>query len=319
MSDWYRAARPAILISAGLMLALSMGMRQSMGLLQPDVIRSLGVSAADYSFAIALQNIVWGVSQPLVGMAADRLGSRRIAILGGIIYLSGLLIARSAEGPTMLIVGLGVFIGLAMSCTGSTIAMSITSRTVSPMARSVAMGAVSAAGSLGLLVVAPLAQHLLDQGGWTLTLAGYAGLASLLIVAGFFAGGADSLGVARDGPEAQSMRSAMREAGTHSGYLLMTSAYFVCGLQLVFLTTHLPTYIEICGMPSSVAAATLALIGLFNAIGTLLSGWPSSVTSLAPSWAPMAAVRSMPHSAPMTGHGGARSPSGSSPAWPRCG
>lgn len=262
----------SILIGAATMLSLAMGMRQSMGLLQPQVTSALSISTADYSFAIAMQNIVWGLTQPLIGALADRHGARRVAMLGGAIYCAGLVIARFADSEAMLVVGLGVAIGIAMSCTGSTIAMSVTSRAVTPAQRSFAMGAVSAAGSLGLLFVSPLAQGLLSAGGYTWVLLGFAVLAAVMIPAAYAAGGADRIARPAN-TDTQSLGAALREAAVHPGYVVMATAYFVCGLQLVFLTTHLPTYIEVCGMPTSVAAATLALIGLFNAIGSLTFGW----------------------------------------------
>lgn len=255
------------------MVTLAMGMRQSMGTLQPAVIGELDLSAADYSFAIALQNIIWGLSQPFVGALADRHGSRRIMMLGAVLYVVGLLVARFSVDPLWFVLGLGVPVGLAMSCCGSTLAMAVTSRTVSPARRSLAMGAVTAAGSLGLVVVSPLAQASLAAGSWQLALVVFAGLAIMILPLAFLAGGADKLAPSLVIGPAQSMGQALKEAGGHSGYVVMAIAFFVCGLQLVFLTTHLPTYIEICGMPASVTTATLSLIGLFNAIGSLTFGW----------------------------------------------
>lgn len=255
------------------MVTLAMGMRQSMGMLQPSVTAGLSLTAADYSFAIALQNIVWGLTQPFVGALADRHGTRRIMMIGGIIYATGLLIARFSTDPMVFILGLGLPIGLAMSCCGSTLAMAVTSRTVSPARRSFAMGAVTAAGSLGLVFVSPLAQLSLAGGGWQMTMVVFAALAVVIIPFAFMAGGSDQLNKSVSGGPAQSLAEALKEAGGHSGYVVMALAFFVCGLQLVFLTTHLPMYIEICGMPASVTTATLSLIGLFNALGSLAFGW----------------------------------------------
>ncbi|MEZ5652543.1 MAG: MFS transporter [Burkholderiaceae bacterium] len=262
-----------ILISVSLMLSVAMGMRQSMGLLQPAVLAALPVTAADYALAIAVQNLVWGLTQPLVGMSVDRLGSRPVMLAGAGLYLLGLLVARAADGAAMLMLGIGLSVGLAMSCVGSTVAMNVTSRTVSPARRSVAMGLVSAAGSIGLLGVSPLAQTALSAGGHAGALGSFALLALIMLPAAWLAGRADHLQRDRHGGSEQSMGQALREAAAHPGFVVMTVAYFVCGLQLVFLTTHLPTYISMCGMPSSVAAATLGLIGLFNAFGSLAFGW----------------------------------------------
>jgi len=265
--------RWSILAGAALMLTLSMGMRQSLGLFQPHLVRELGISAADFSLAIALQNMVWGLTQPFVGALVDRIGTRPVAVGGALAYAAGVTISALAESALALTIGAGLFIGLAMSCTASNVAMSVTSRTVSPMRRSVAMGTVSAAGSLGLMFVSPLAQSLIVSGGWQLAMFAFVGLAAAMIPAAFMAAGVDRVEPEDAHGPAQSVGEAVHEAATHPGFVVMAGAYFVCGLQLVFLTTHLPAYLEICGMAPSVAAGALALIGLFNAFGSWLFGW----------------------------------------------
>ncbi|MFN7287907.1 MAG: MFS transporter, partial [Burkholderiales bacterium] len=153
-----RAQSLTILGGAAVMLSLAMGMRQSMGLLQPHVVRDLAITAADYSMAIALQNIVWGVTQPFTGALVDRFGARPVALFGVLVYLAGLIITSQATAAWMITLGIGVCVGLALSCTASNLAMNVTARAVTPARRSVAMGAVSAAGSLGLVLASPLAQ-----------------------------------------------------------------------------------------------------------------------------------------------------------------
>lgn len=265
---------PVILAGVSLMLALAMGMRQSMGLLQPAALAALPITPADFALAIALQNLVWGLTQPLLGILVDRMGSRPVMVAGGLLYAAGMLAARAADGPWGLWLGMGLAVGLAMSCVGSTVAMNVTSRSVPATRRSLAMGIVSAAGSIGLLFVSPLAQVALGSGGHAVVLGTFALLASIMVPAAWIAGRADRLSPTHAaGQGDQSLSQALREAAGHPGFVVMATAYFVCGLQLVFLTTHLPTYIAMCGMPSSVAAATLGLIGLFNAGGSLLFGW----------------------------------------------
>ncbi len=255
------------------MLSLGMGMRQSWGLFQPDMIRDLGITAADFSLALAIQNIVWGVTQPFVGMLADRHGSRLVALAGVLIYAAGLLFSLLADSVWMLTLGSGIFIGIALSCTASNIAMSVTARTVSPLKLSIALGSVSALGSLGTTIVSPLAQSLISSGGWQLAMTAFLGLAAVMLPAAFFAGGADKIELESAPGRAQSISEAVREAADHSGYIVMATAFFVCGLQLVFLTTHLPTYLAICGMDPTVGSTALALIGLFNVGGSYLFGW----------------------------------------------
>ena len=152
-----------ILVGAAVMLSLAMGMRQSFGLLQPHMTRDIGITAADFSLAIALQNIVWGATQPFVGMWADKYGTRPVALTGVAIYILGLVFLRFADAAWMVTLGMGFCVGLALSCTASNIAMNITVRTVSAAKRGAAMGAVSAIGSLGLTLASPLTQSLITH------------------------------------------------------------------------------------------------------------------------------------------------------------
>jgi predicted MFS family arabinose efflux permease len=272
-TDLSRVQRWAILGSAAVMLSLAMGIRQSLGLFQPHLIRDVGITAADFSFALALQNIIWGATQPFVGMLADRYGTRPVMVGGVLVYAAGLALSVVAPSPWALMLGWGLGIGIALSCTSATLAMSITSRSVSPAQASVAMGAVSAIGSLGLTLASPLAQSLIANGGWPLAVVAFIGLAAVMLPAAWMAGGADRIAVDHGSGAAQSLGEAVREAAGHPGYVVMALAFFVCGLQLVFLTTHLPTYLEICGLDPTVGANALALIGLFNVAGSYLFGW----------------------------------------------
>jgi predicted MFS family arabinose efflux permease len=267
------AQRWAILGGAAVMLSLAMGMRQSWGLFQPHLIRDVGITAADFSLAIAIQNIVWGLTQPFAGMVVDRFGVRPVAVGGVLVYAAGLLFSLFAHSAPVFTLGAGLCIGLALSCTASNIAMNVTARTSSPAKRMVAMGSVSALGSLGLTLASPLAQSLITNYGWQVALVGFLGLAAVMLPAAFLAGGADRIEVETPTGAPQSIGQAVREALLHPGYLVLATAFFVCGLQLVFLTTHLPTYLAICGMDPTVGANALALIGLFNVVGSYLFGW----------------------------------------------
>ncbi len=272
-ADLSREQTAWILGGAAVLLSLSMGMRQSLGLLQPHVVRDLGIGAADFALALAIQNIVWGFTQPVLGIVVDRHGARPVAVAGVGLYALGLVITALAPNAATLILGAGVCLGVALSCTASNLAMNVTARTVPASRRSVTMGAVSAAGSLGLVIASPLAQAMIAVGGWQLALVAFVGLTAVMLPAALAAGRAD-----RIEPEAvrgvpQSVGEALREAAGHRGYVTMALAFFVCGLQLVFLTTHLPTYLDLCGIDPSVTAGTLALIGLFNVFGSYLFGW----------------------------------------------
>ncbi|MBI4291892.1 MAG: MFS transporter [Betaproteobacteria bacterium] len=265
--------RNLILGGAAMMLSMSMGIRQSWGLFQPHMIRDIGITAADFSLAIALQNIIWGLTQPFVGILVDHHGARRIAIAGTLLYAAGVVVSIFATSALVLILGAGVCVGIALSCTSSNMAMSTTARAISPAKRSVAMGSVSALGSLGLVLASPLAQSLITSSGWQVAMVSFLGLVAVMLPAAFLAGGADRIKIeAASGPQ-QSVGEAIREAAAHPGYVTLVLAFFVCGLQLVFITTHLPTYLEICGMDPTVGSTSLALIGLFNVGGTYFFGW----------------------------------------------
>jgi predicted MFS family arabinose efflux permease len=262
-----------ILVGAAVMLSLAMGMRQSFGLLQPHMIRDIGITAADFSLAIALQNVSWGATQPFVGIWADKYGTRPVALIGVGIYILGLVFLRFADATWMVTLGIGVCVGLALSCTASNIAMNITARTVSANKRGAAMGAVSAIGSLGLTLASPMAQSLITHFNWQTAVVGFLGLACVMLPAAFWGSKADGIEHEAVIGKPQSASEAITEALGHKGYRVLAIAFFVCGFQLVFITTHLPAYLDICGMDPTVGSNTLALVGLFNVLGSYLFGW----------------------------------------------
>ncbi len=263
----------SILGGAAIMLSLAMGMRQSFGLLQPHMIRDIGITAADFSLAVALQNIVWGATQPFVGIWADKYGTRPVALLGVLIYIIGLVFLRFADATWMVTMGVGFCVGIALSCTASNIAMNITARTVSATKRGAAMGAVSAIGSLGLSIASPMTQSLITNMNWQMAVVGFLGLACVMLPAAFIGTRADRIEAVAVVGIPESAKETIVEALGHKGYRVLAIAFFVCGLQLVFITTHLPAYLDICGIDPSVGSTTLALIGLFNVIGSYLFGW----------------------------------------------
>ena len=272
-SDLTQLQTWGILGGAAIMLSLAMGMRQSFGLLQPHMIRDIGITAADFSMAVALQNIVWGATQPVVGIWADKYGTRPVALVGVLIYILGLLLLRFADAAWMVTLGIGFCVGIALSCTASNIAMNITARTVSPLKRGAAMGAVSAIGSLGLTIASPMAQSLISNVNWQMAAVGFLGLACVMLPAAFWGSKADQIEPETVIGKPQSATDAITEALGHKGYRVLSIAFFVCGLQLVFITTHLPAYLDICGMDPTLGSNTLALVGLFNVIGSYLFGW----------------------------------------------
>lgn len=261
-----------ILIGASLMLSLGMGMRQTTGLLMGSITTDLGLLAADFTVAIALQNIVWGVTQPFIGAAADRWGVRPVAMAGALCFAAGVGIAAGAQGQLALVLGLGLLIGVGLSCTASAMAMSAAARAAPAAKRSLVLGIVSAAGSAGTLVIAPLVQTVGAGFGWRTALLGFVALGLVMVPAAYLAGGVDRAPrpvQANTLTLGQTLRLA---AGTRT-FLVMTAAYFVCGLQLVFLTTHLPTFLALCGMDPMLGAEALSVIGGCNIAGSWLFGY----------------------------------------------
>src|SRR5512138_3746134 len=260
-----------LLLVSGVIISLSMGMRQSMGLFLGPLTAELGISAATFSFALALQNIVWGLSQPLVGALADRYGARRVVFGTGVVYALGLLLMMASRGGVGLDIA-GFLIGIGVAGTGFGVLIGVVARATPPHLRIQRIGLVAATGSLGTVVLAPLAQWLMATfGDWKAALIGFIVVAlgmtflSLMIRE-------ESVADAQPSGEPQRLAEALRDAGRHRGFLQMTTAYFACGFQLIFITTHLPRYLEICGVAPSVGAQALGLIGLCNTIGTYLFG-----------------------------------------------
>ena len=259
-----------ILIGAAMLLSLGMGIRQSFGLFLTPVTRDLALTAADFTLAVAVQNIVWGISQAPIGAFADRFGLRATMIAGAAIYVAGLAMMAAAAGAPALITS-GVFIGIALSCIASSAAMTAAARAVSEERRSQTLGVVAAAGSLGTLLVPLVTQALLARQAWQIGALFFLALAGAMLPAAFWAGGADRM--PGRGATRTTMRKVLGQAARHRRFLVMSGAYFVCGLNLVFLTTHLPTYLVICGQDPMLSAEALAVIGGMNCIGSLAAGW----------------------------------------------
>jgi predicted MFS family arabinose efflux permease len=262
-----------ILAGAAVMMTLAMGMRQSLGLFQTPASQGLGIAVTDFALAVSIQQVAWGVTQPFAGALADRYGTRWVGVAGSILYIAGLLLTATAQNATMVTLGAGVLIGTALSCTSSGVTANIAARVVVPTRRTLAFGIVSAMGSIGALVTAPMADFLIKADGWRTGLFAFVALGVVMIPAAIVGGGADKLPNSTAQDRALTFRGALAEAGGHSGYVVMACAYFVCGLQLVFLTTHLPTYLASCGMDPAYGAWALALIGGFNILSSWGFGW----------------------------------------------
>lgn len=258
---------------AALMMTLAMGIRQNLGLFQAPASRELGIAISDFALAISVQQVAWGVSQPFAGILADRYGTRFVSLAGSLVFVLGLWLTATATGTLAIVLGAGVLIGVALACTTSGITANIAARVVAPQRRTLAFGIVSAAGSIGTMFTAPIAAYFLDHDGWRAGLWAFLILAFAMLPAAWIGSASDRLpnGVAAD--RHLTLAGALGEAWRHSGYIVMALAFFVCGLQLVFLTTHLPTYLAQCGMDASYSALALMLIGGFNILSSWLFGW----------------------------------------------
>ncbi len=265
-----------ILIGASIMLTLSMGLRQSLGIFMQPLTHDIRISISDFTLALAVQNLAWGFLQPLAGAMTVRYGFRPIMIAGALMYIAGLGFMASANGLISIMIGAGVLIGTSLACTANAIAMSVSARAVPETVRSTVLGIVSGAGSLGALLSAPLGQILNEGFGWRVGLAGFVIMSVLMIPAAFYAGRVDNIPLPKpsgDDIGEATAAVAAKTAFSNASFVVMTCAYLVCGMQLVFLTTHLPSYLAICGMDPMLSAQTLGMIGGFNVLGSLFFGW----------------------------------------------
>jgi predicted MFS family arabinose efflux permease len=265
-----------ILIGASLMLTLSMGFRQSLGIFLQPLTHDVGISVSDFTLAIAAQNLAWGFLQPLAGAMTVRYGFRTIMMVGALLYVAGLSLMASAHGFVSVMLGAGLLIGMSLACTAAAIAMSVAARAVPEAVRSTVLGMVSAAGSLGALLSAPLGQILSEDYGWRTGLVGFVILSLAMLPAAWFAGKVDEIPLPKPADDEignTSASVAAKSAFGNASFVVMTCAYFVCGMQLVFLTTHLPSYLVICGLDPMLSAQTLGMIGGFNVLGSLFFGW----------------------------------------------
>jgi predicted MFS family arabinose efflux permease len=265
-----------ILIGASIMLTLSMGLRQSLGLFMQPLTHDIRISVSDFTLALAVQNLAWGFLQPFAGALTVRYGFRAIMVAGALFYVAGLALMAGANGFLSVMIGGGVLIGISLACTAAAIAMSVAARAVPASVRSTVLGLVSGAGSLGALLSAPIGQMLNEGYGWRFGLIGFVVLSLLMIPAAWYAGRVDKIPLPKPADDEignSSASVATKIAFSNASFVVMTGAYFVCGMQLVFLTTHLPSYLAICGMDPMLSAQTLGMIGGFNVLGSIFFGW----------------------------------------------
>ncbi|OZI17708.1 MFS transporter [Bordetella genomosp. 7] len=262
-----------VVVAAALLLSAAMGVRQTFGLFINPFSFDRGLPVTQIAFAIALHNLVWGVAQPFAGAAADRYGSAPVVGFGAAAFAAGLALATAADSPVLLVLGMGVLVGIGVSCTSFGVVLAAVGRAASPQRRSMALGIASAGGSLGQVVLVPFAEVLRDSGGVSMSLWGLAILMLLVAPLGLLLDRPAQGGGAATQEPVMSLREAVSQACRHRGYCLLTLGFFTCGFQLAFIATHLPGYLVLCHMPAGLGATALALIGLFNMAGSWACGW----------------------------------------------
>ncbi|HEX5792073.1 MAG TPA: MFS transporter [Rheinheimera sp.] len=258
-----------IMLGGSLVLTIALGIRHGFGLFLTPMSAEFGWGRETFALAIALQNLIWGLTQPLSGALADRIGAKKVVLAGGVFYAAGLVTMALASSGVTLALSAGVLIGLALSGTSFTIILGAIGRAVPAEKRSMAMGIASAAGSFGQFIMLPASLLLITQLGWAAALTAL-GLLALLIAPLAFMLRAPVNTAA--GPE-QSVEQALRQAVTHKGFWLLSLGFFVCGFQVVFIGIHLPSYLLDMQLAPVVGTTVLALIGLFNIFGTYTAGW----------------------------------------------
>ena len=266
-----RAATIAtMLLCGGLIVTLSMGIRHPFGFFLQPMSQDFTWPRETFSFAMALSNLMWGATQPFVGMIADRFGAVKVVGAGALLYAAGLALMPVSSTGLLLSLSAGVLIGVALSCTTFTTIYGVVGRNVPAEKRSQALGMIGAAGSLGQFLMVPVEQSMISAIGWQSS--------ALVLAVMAFAMFPLAFGLRESGHGnladqfRQSAGSAMNEAFRNGSFLLLTAGFFVCGFQLVFIGVHLPSYLKDHGMPAQVAVIALMLIGLFNIFGTLAAG-----------------------------------------------
>ncbi len=263
-----------LMVAGSIVTALSLGVRSTFGLFLDPVIDTLDSGRGTFALAIAIQNLVWGLSQPLAGAVADRFGSARVLAAGAVIYSLGMVLMASADSSTALYLSAGFVVGAGTGAASFAVVLAAIGRMAPPEKRSMALGIATAMGSVGQFVLVPLVQRLIDANGWQATAVV---LGVVILSVGLFAPGlrgraADFQDAGQAGVDAVPLRSELRRAAHSRSYRLLNLAFFVCGFHVTFIATHLTSYAEDVGQTRAIAASALALIGLFNIAGSLGAG-----------------------------------------------
>ncbi|MBL6605429.1 MAG: MFS transporter [Alphaproteobacteria bacterium] len=273
-SRWY-----LILMASAFLVVVTLGIRQSFGLFLLPVTEAMGTGREAFSLAMAMQNLVWGLASPIAGAMADKFGAARIAAIGAICYAAGLLVMSMIISPGGLLFG-QIMIGIGLGSAGISIALGAVARATSPEKRSLALGLVTSIGSFGQFAVLPITQFFIDGFGWQIALMLLSGVATSMLAACLVLHLQNNNQAPQTADIAKlSAKDALGTALNSRDYILLTTGFFVCGIQIVFIGTHLPTYLRDAGLSSEVASWSLAVVGLFNIVGSFAAGWLGSFMS----------------------------------------
>lgn len=262
----------AIIIAGCAIILLTFGPRGAMGLFQIPMLADTGWDRTTFGLAIALQNLIWGVGQPIFGTIADKFGAARVLVASSVFYASGLVIMSFAPSPIWLHISAGLLIGLGVASGTFSIILALFARNVNADKRSIVFGIATATSSLSMFLFTPLSQQLITNLGWSDALVWLGALMLLIpLLAIPLRGNANKNSQGSDAIE-QSVREALKEAFNHQSYLLLISGFFVCGFHVAFIAAHFPAYINDIGIEPDFAVIALALIGLVNIFGSLGAG-----------------------------------------------
>lgn len=257
-----------MLVCGGLILMLALGTRQSFGLFLRPMSLDLGWGRETFSFAIALQNLVWGLAMPFAGAIADRFGAARVLLVGGLAYGLGLWAMAYSTSALSFDLAAGLLVGLGLACSGFGVVLGVVARAYPPEKRSVAVGIAGACGSFGQFAMLPWGQAMISQFGWLNALLVLGAAVFLMIPLSAALAGRNR---AADENEL-SIGGALAEAMAHRGFWLVTGSFLVCGFQTIFVMTHFPAYLVDRGLSPTEGMGALATIGLFNILGSFFAG-----------------------------------------------
>ncbi|MGA7389041.1 MAG: MFS transporter [Pseudolabrys sp.] len=269
---------PAVVVACGCLIAMiSFGPRSSLGFFLTPLSQTNNWGRDVFAIAVAIQNLLWGIGQPFAGAIADRFGTNRVLCVGALLYALGLVIMAQSTTPEALDLSAGVLIGLGLSGCSFNIVLGAFGKLLPEKWRSLAFGAGTAAGSFGQFLYSPIAVALMEKFGWQETLLIFGGVTLLILPLSLaLATPAAPTGRAAVAKPTQSARQAFAEAFGHRSYVLLVLGFFTCGFQLAFITVHLPSYLIDRGLSAEIGGWTLAVIGIFNIVGSLSSGWLSN-------------------------------------------